>query len=142
MHQCDSRSGNEASYRNITAYRTLPESLSVSPSGRMKNRSDNYKRALIELDEMRENGKLSAKEYESARRALAQEAIIQKQWRSSYQIVPYTPQQGANDSGEEGRRRSATQKTNNIAVPAFHRLGDLMSVNDAVDSPKSCPGRS
>ena len=55
--------------------RDSSRSLSVSPSGKMKNRSDVYRRALIKLDEMRENGTLSKKEYESGRQALAQVAI-------------------------------------------------------------------
>eukprot|EP00571_Detonula_confervacea_P008500 CAMPEP_0172314452 /NCGR_PEP_ID=MMETSP1058-20130122/22572_1 /TAXON_ID=83371 /ORGANISM="Detonula confervacea, Strain CCMP 353" /LENGTH=512 /DNA_ID=CAMNT_0013028327 /DNA_START=42 /DNA_END=1580 /DNA_ORIENTATION=- len=69
---------------SIKAYRSTPKkgcvrdssrSLSVSPSGKMKNRSDVYRRALIKLDEMRENGTLSAKDYEAGKHALAQVAI-------------------------------------------------------------------
>lgn len=55
--------------------RSKSRSLSVSASCEMKNRSDVYRRALIKLDEMRENGKLSAKDYEAGRLALAQVAI-------------------------------------------------------------------
>ncbi|KAL3812153.1 hypothetical protein ACHAXA_001860 [Cyclostephanos tholiformis] len=50
-------------------------SLSVSASGKITNRSDVYRRALIKLDEMRENGKLSPKDYEAGKHALAQLAI-------------------------------------------------------------------
>ncbi|KAL7553950.1 hypothetical protein ACHAWF_017307 [Thalassiosira exigua] len=68
---------------SIDSYRTKPKdhvressrSLSVTPSGKMKNRSDVYRRALIKLDEMRENGMLSAEDYEAGRHALAQVAI-------------------------------------------------------------------
>lgn len=49
--------------------------MSVSPSGKMKNRSDVYRRALIKLDEMREAGTLSKKDYEAGRQALAKVAI-------------------------------------------------------------------
>ena len=49
--------------------------LSVSASGKMKNRTDVYQRALIVLDEMRENGTLSAKDSKAGRLALAQMAI-------------------------------------------------------------------
>ena len=69
--------------KSVNAYRMAPKertrdssrSLSVSPSGKMKNRSDVYRRALVKLDEMRENGKLSAAEYEAGKHALAQVAI-------------------------------------------------------------------
>jgi len=54
--------------------RDSSRSLSVSPSGKMKNRSDVYRRALIKLDEMREAG-MSQEEYEAGRQALAQVAI-------------------------------------------------------------------
>lgn len=68
---------------SMEAYRIKPKkqvrdssrSLSVSPSGKMKNRSDVYRRALIKLDEMRENGTISVKDYEAGRHALAQVAI-------------------------------------------------------------------
>lgn len=68
---------------SIKAYRSAPKkgvrgssrSLSVSAPGQMKNRSDVYRRALIKLDEMKENGTLSAKDYEAGKRALAQVAI-------------------------------------------------------------------
>jgi len=54
--------------------RDSSRSLSVSPSGKMQNRSDVYRRALIKLDEMREAG-MSQEEYEAGRQALAQVAI-------------------------------------------------------------------
>ncbi|KAL9190598.1 hypothetical protein ACHAXT_000304 [Thalassiosira profunda] len=68
---------------SMEAYRAKPKerprsssrSLSVSPSGKMNNRSDVYRRALIKLDEMRESGALSAKDYEAGKLALAQVAI-------------------------------------------------------------------
>ncbi|KAL7542630.1 hypothetical protein ACHAXR_011942 [Thalassiosira sp. AJA248-18] len=68
---------------SMQAYRTIPKarvressrSLSVTPSGRMMNGSDVYRRALIKLDEMRENGTISRKDYEAGRHALAQVAI-------------------------------------------------------------------
>ena len=68
---------------SINAYRARPNkreqsscrSLSVSASGKINNRSDVYRRALIKLDEMRDNGKLSANDYEAGKRALTQVAI-------------------------------------------------------------------
>ena len=68
---------------SINAYRARPNkreqsscrSLSVSASGKINNRSDVYRRALIKLDEMRDNGKLSANDYEAGKQALAQVAI-------------------------------------------------------------------
>jgi hypothetical protein len=68
---------------SINAYRARPKkreqsscrSLSVSASGKINNRSDVYRRALIKLDEMRDNGKLSANDYEAGKQALAQVAI-------------------------------------------------------------------
>lgn len=50
-------------------------SLSVSASGDIMNRSDVYRRALIKLDQMRENGALSANDYKAGKNALAQVAI-------------------------------------------------------------------
>jgi NADH:ubiquinone oxidoreductase subunit D len=47
----------------------------VSPGGKLQNRSDVYKRALVKLDEMRENGKLSEEDYDNAKRALTEVAI-------------------------------------------------------------------
>ena len=47
----------------------------MSASGKMKNRTDVYRRALIVLDEMRENGTLSAKDSKAGRLALVQMAI-------------------------------------------------------------------
>lgn len=65
-----------AEYRNtIPKERGPSRSLSVSASGQTKNRSDVYRRALIKLDEMRENGTLSAEDYEAGRHALAAVAI-------------------------------------------------------------------
>ncbi|KAL3776053.1 hypothetical protein ACHAW5_002789 [Stephanodiscus triporus] len=69
--------------KSINAYRVRPKgrersrsrSLSVSASGKIVNRSDVYRRALIKLDEMRENGKLSAEDYEAGKKALMQVAI-------------------------------------------------------------------
>ena len=69
--------------QSMEAYRTIPKervressrSMSVTPSGKMKNRSDVYRRALIKLDEMRENGHISVEDYEAGRHALAQVAI-------------------------------------------------------------------
>ena len=58
-----------------TTVRGSSRSMSVSPSGKMKNRSDVYRRALIKLDEMREAGTLSKKDYEAGRQALAKVAI-------------------------------------------------------------------
>ena len=55
--------------------RDSSRSLSVSPSGKLKNRSDVYRRALIKLDEMRENGTISAKDYDAGKHALAEVAI-------------------------------------------------------------------
>ena len=55
--------------------RDSSRSLSVSASGKLKNRSDVYRRALIKLDEMRENGGISAKDYEAGKHALAEVAI-------------------------------------------------------------------
>ncbi|EJK45414.1 hypothetical protein THAOC_35972 [Thalassiosira oceanica] len=55
--------------------RDSSRSLSVSPSGKLKNRSDVYRRALIKLDEMRENGAISAKDYDAGKHALAEVAI-------------------------------------------------------------------
>jgi len=54
--------------------RDSSRSLSVSPSGKMQNRSDVYRRALIKLDEMREAG-MPQEEYDAGRQALAQLAI-------------------------------------------------------------------
>ena len=67
---------------SIQSYITAPKkkrdtsrSLSVSPSGKLQNRSDVYKRALVKLDEMRESGRLSDADYASAKRALTEVAI-------------------------------------------------------------------
>ena len=67
---------------SIQSYITTPKkrrdssrSLSVSPSGKLHTPSDVYKRALVKLDEMRENGRLSEAEYASAKRALTENAI-------------------------------------------------------------------
>ena len=67
---------------SIQSYITSPKkkrdssrSLSVSPGGKLQNRSDVYKRALVKLDEMRENGRLSEADYASAKRALTEVAI-------------------------------------------------------------------
>jgi len=67
---------------SIQSYITTPKkkrdssrSLSVSPGGKLQNRSDVYKRALVKLDEMRENGKLSEADYANAKRALTEVAI-------------------------------------------------------------------
>jgi hypothetical protein len=67
---------------SIQSYITVPNkardssrSLSVSPSGKLQNRSDVYKRALVKLDEMRANGRLSESDYASAKRALTEVAI-------------------------------------------------------------------
>jgi len=69
--------------KSIAAYWAAPKdqsrdssrSLSVSPSGKLQNRSDVYRHALVKLDEMRGNGTISAKDYEAGRHALAQVAI-------------------------------------------------------------------
>ena len=70
---------------SIQSYITAPKkkrdtsrSLSVSPSGKLQNRSDVYKRALVKLDEMRESGRLSDADYASAKRALTEVAINTK----------------------------------------------------------------
>ncbi|KAL7499324.1 hypothetical protein ACHAWT_009999 [Skeletonema menzelii] len=55
--------------------RDSSRSLSVSPSGKLQSPSDVYKRALVKIDEMRENGRLSEAEYASAKRALTENAI-------------------------------------------------------------------
>ena len=55
--------------------RSSSRNLSVSASGKMKNEKDVYRRALIVLDKMRENGTLSAKDSKAGRLALAQMAI-------------------------------------------------------------------
>ena len=55
------------------AFQVATES-EVSPSGKMQNRSDVYRRALIKLDEMREAG-MPQEEYDAGRQALAQVAI-------------------------------------------------------------------
>jgi hypothetical protein len=67
---------------SIQSYITTPtkrrdssRSISVSPGGKLQNRSDVYKRALVKLDEMRENGKLSEEDYDNAKRALTEVAI-------------------------------------------------------------------
>jgi len=67
---------------SIQSYITTPKkkrdssrSLSVSPSGRLQNPSDVYKRALVKLDEMRESGRFSEAEYAAAKRALTENAI-------------------------------------------------------------------
>jgi len=50
-------------------------SVSVSPNGSVKRRSDVYRRALIKLEEMKSSGKLSMKDYNDAKHALASVAI-------------------------------------------------------------------
>jgi len=50
-------------------------SLSVSASGSMRNMSDVYKRALIKLEEMKESGRLTGKDYDDSKHALAAVAI-------------------------------------------------------------------
>eukprot|EP00804_Cyclotella_cryptica_P009447 CCRYP_017780-RB/>CCRYP_017780-RB protein AED:0.01 eAED:0.01 QI:1656/1/1/1/0.5/0.33/3/381/893 len=50
-------------------------SISVSPNGSVKGRSDVYRRALIKLEEMKASGKLSTKDYNDAKHALASVAI-------------------------------------------------------------------
>jgi len=68
--------------QSIQSYISTPKkkrdssrSLSVSPSGKLQNPSDVYKRALVKLDEMRESGRFSEEEYARAKRALTENAI-------------------------------------------------------------------
>ena len=103
--------------KSINAYRMAPKghiqdsskgrslsqgrSLSVSASGKMQNRSDVYRRALIKLDEMRAKGMLSAKDYEAGRQALAQVAL-----ESGFSEQDFSPPASSFDSFEEMKHRT------------------------------------